>query len=133
KSDINKIYTFLGIKFFNTTAKDLAFCDSDNDILTTRLYYVHDEYGTFSYDQFTQGAYNPNTGVFTNGYSAKYDGSYYMSYPVESLTDGYKYVFYNLPEGVRTSGEGTIFVTIDFSTGEKYVMPLRVDGTDLFD
>ena len=133
KSDINKIYTFLGIKFFNTTANDLAFWDGDNDILTTRLYYVHDEYGTFSYDQFTQGGYNPHTGVFTNGYSAKYDGSYYMSYPVESLTDGYKYVFFNLPEGVRTSGEGTIFVTIDFTTGEKYVMPLRVDGTDLFD
>ena len=133
KTAAKKVYSFLGFEFYNTTAKDLAFYEGKNEILTATLYYVHDEYGTFSYEQFTQGCYSSKPDLFMNGYSLNYDGTYYMSYPAKSLTSSYKYVFFDLPEGIRKGSEGTLFVTIDFITGEKYVMPLHVNGEDVFE
>ena len=125
-----KTYTRLGFQFYNTTSGELQFCDTANDLFSITLYCVN-EYGTYSYAQSTQGSYNSRLNLFINGYRKPFEGGYSMSCPLKSLTETYKYVFFDLPSGVRASTDGTIYAMIEFSTGEKYVMMLRENGVDL--
>ena len=49
------------------------------------------------------------------------------------MTEGYKYAIFNLPSGVRESTDGSIYVTIEFAAGDKYVMTLRENGVNYYD
>ena len=127
-----KIYTKLGFKCYNTTGGNLSFDAMTNDLFVTTLYCVN-EYGTYSYEQYTQCCYNSRTDKFYNGYSEIWRGLRYMANPLPSLTDSYRYVVFAVPSGIRTSTDGTIYAAIEFTTGEKYVMMLRENGLNYYD
>lgn len=127
-----KIYTKLGFKCYNTTNGNLYFDAKANDLFVMTLYCVN-EYDTYSYEQYTQCCYNSRTDKFYNGYSEIWSGLRYMANPLPSLTDSYRYVVFAVPSGIRTSTDGTIYVTIEFTTGEKYVMMLRENGVNYYD
>ncbi len=126
-----KIYTKFGFKCFNTTSGDLRFDAKANDLFVMTLHCVN-EYGTYSYEQYTQCCYNSRRDMFYNGYSSIWSGLYYMANPLPSLTDSYRYVIFNVPSGIRTSMDGTIYATIEFTTGEKYVVMLRENGVNYY-
>ena len=126
-----KIYTCFGFHFFNITNHDLNFSANANDLLVMTLHYIND-YGTYSYKQYSQGTFKSGINMLVNGYNQKIDG-FYMSFPIQSMTEGYKYAIFNLPSGVRESTDGTIYVTIEFTTGDQYVMMLRESGVNYYD
>ena len=70
--------------------------------------------------------------MYVNGYTQLIDGLY-MSFPIKSMTEGYKYAIFNLPSGVRESTDGSIYVTIEFAAGDKYMMTLRENGVNYYD
>ncbi len=127
-----KTYSQFGFRCYNTTNRELLFCDTANDLFDMTLHCIN-EYGEYSYRQCTQGAYIPKIGMFLNGYKKAYEGLYYMAGPLKSLTETYRYAFFDLPEGVRTSADGTLYVTIEFKTGDKYAMILRENGVNYYD
>ena len=56
-----------------------------------------------------------------------------MASPVPSLEEEILYSIFDIPSGVRTSTDGTLYATIDFATGDKYIMMLREDGVDCYE
>ena len=126
------IYTFLGFTAFNTTNRDLQFSANKNELLTMTLHYVNSD-GEYSYEQYTPANYISRINMFLNGYKANYDFVSYAAWPLESMTDGYLYSIFKLPSGVRNSTDGTMYVTIEFATGDRYVIVLRENGVDCYD
>ena len=126
-----KIYTYFGFQFFNITNHDLNFSAKANDVLVMTIHYIND-YGTYSYKQYSQAAFKTGISMYVNGYTQLIDGLY-MSFPIKSMTEGYKYAIFNLPSGVRESTDGSIYVTIEFAAGDKYVMTLRENGVNYYD
>ena len=127
-----KFYTRFGFKCYNTTSGNLRFDAKANDLFVMTLHCMN-EYGTYSYEQYTQCGYNGRRDMFYNGYSAVWSGLRYMANPLPSLSDSYRYVVFDVPSGIRTSTDGTIYATIEFTTGEKYVIMLRENGVNYYD
>lgn len=129
-----KIYTYIGFKAYNTTHEALQWCEGANEILKMTLYYVN-EFSTYSFEQSTQAVYRyrKNTGSFLNGYMEEKEDHYFMASPVPSLEEEILYSIFDIPSGVRTSTDGTLYATIDFATGDKYIMMLREDGVDCYE
>ena len=124
------IYTYLGFKAFNTTNRDLQFCANKNELLTMTLHYVNED-GEYSYEQFTPARYKSRINMFVNGYKANCDYISYTAQPLPSMTDNYLYSIFDLPSGVRDSTDGTMYVTVEFTTGDRYVIVVRESGVDL--
>ncbi len=127
-----KVYTYFGFKAFNTTPGDLQFCANKNEVLTMTLHYVNGD-GKYSYEQSTPARYNSKIDMFVNGYKESYDFISCLSWPLPSMTNNHLYSIFDTPSGVRNSADGTMYVTIEFTTGDRYVIVLRENGVDLYE
>jgi len=125
-----QIYTCIGFMAYNTTHEALQWCEGANEILKMTLYYAN-EFSTYSFEQSTQACFRNSK--FLNGYIEGKEDDYVMASPVPSLEEEILYSIFDIPSGVRTSTDGTLYATIDFATGDKYIMMLREDGVDCYE
>ncbi|MBR6706842.1 MAG: hypothetical protein IKI84_09210 [Clostridia bacterium] len=126
------VYTYFGFKAFNTTDRDLQFCANKNEVMTMTLHYVNAD-GKYSYEQSTPARYSSKNKMFVNGYKKSLDSITYMSRPLPSMTDDYLYSIFEVPSGVRDSTDGTMYVAIEFATGDRVVIVLRENGVDCYE
>ena len=124
------VYTYFGFKAFNTTDRELQFCANKNEVLTMTLHYVNGD-GEYSYEQSTAARYT-KLKMFVNGYRKSLDFVTHASWPLPSMTDNHLYSIFDVPSGVRNSADGTMYVTVEFMTGDRVVVVLRENGVDCY-
>jgi len=124
-------FTWIKFQFYNRSDHYIGFCEryctyrgydycysygSINNIGSISLHYINSD-NKYVYELYDWGRY-------------PFD---YDHYNIEPLEKKDLYADWNTNEGLRTSTDGTLAITFDFETGDKYVLMLRENGVKIGD
>ena len=123
------VKSWMEFSFYNIANTEKTFSQMGNDLFTAELVFLNqDNQYAFEMKEFgrfltgkniisTAPSHSPSTYDIIENRPCK---------PLDSLNGA---VAFDLPDGLRTSAEGTIAVKLNFRTGEKYILMFRENGS----
>ena len=126
------VHSWLEFDYRNTATEEKRFSEDANDLFDIALVYITD--GTrYTFEPYSRGkAFGDNT-IYTAYNPVFGETCSRQAHPVSPMSDAIREVIFDLPSGVTGSADGTLAVTIDFRTGEHYVLMLRNNGVSRFE